>query len=195
MSMILSVIHDPLSPIHDLMKSITFPSLVAFAALRFKFLSSASTVIERRYSLRETPPRLPHLRVSLRPKSPLRLLCVLSGFALTSSGFASTTWNGPTWNVTTAIPISGGAVTGTYQPDGRATDPLTVLNTDARPAMLADFIGLDPNGNWTLFVADQNPGDTSTLQSWTLTIKAVPEPSAALLSLLGAVLLLRRSRP
>jgi subtilisin-like proprotein convertase family protein len=70
-----------------------------------------------------------------------------------------------------------------------------VLNTDARPAMLADFIGLDPNGNWTLFVADQNPGDTSTLQSWTLTITAVPEPSAALLSFLGAVLLLRRCRP
>jgi len=56
------------------------------------------------------------------------------------------------------------------------------------------FIGLDPNGNWTLFVADQAAGETSTLQSWTLTITGVPEPSAALFGGLGVLLLLRRRR-
>jgi subtilisin-like proprotein convertase family protein len=97
-------------------------------------------------------------------------------------------------DIHTAIPMSGGSVSGTYQPDGRETDPYNTLNTDARTAMLADFIGLDPSGEWKLFVADQSPGEESTLQSWSLTITAVPEPSAALLGMLGALLLLWRRR-
>lgn len=97
-------------------------------------------------------------------------------------------------DIHTAIPMGGGTVGGIYQPDGRASDPLSVLNTDPRTAMLASFNGLDPNGTWTLFVADQSPGETSTLQSWSLTITTVPEPSAALLTLLSATALLRRRR-
>jgi subtilisin-like proprotein convertase family protein len=97
-------------------------------------------------------------------------------------------------DVHTAIPTSGGAVTGIYQPDGRITDPYFALDTDPRPAMLSNFIGLDPNGTWTLFVADQSAGQTSTLQSWSMTITGVPEPSAALLGGLGVLLLLRRRR-
>lgn len=94
----------------------------------------------------------------------------------------------------TAIPLSGGTVSGIYQPDGRTTDPLLVLAADPRPAMLASFTGLDANGNWTLFLADQSPGGTSTLQSWSLTITGVPEPSAALLGAAASLLLLRRRR-
>jgi subtilisin-like proprotein convertase family protein len=94
----------------------------------------------------------------------------------------------------TAIPLTGGSVSGTFQPDGRITDPLLVLNTDARPAMLSSFVSLNANGNWTLFVADQSPGDTATLTSWGLSITAVPEPSAALLGGLGVLALLRRRR-
>jgi MYXO-CTERM domain-containing protein len=60
--------------------------------------------------------------------------------------------------------------------------------------MLSNFIGLNPNGTWTLFVADQSAGETSTLQSWSMTITGVPEPSAALLGGLGVLLLLRRRR-
>jgi subtilisin-like proprotein convertase family protein len=97
-------------------------------------------------------------------------------------------------DIHTAIPMSGGEVTGTWQPDGRETDPLLVLNTDARTAMLADFSGLDPNGTWTLFVADQSPGETSTLQSWSMTITAVPEPSVAVLIMFPAAAFLVRRR-
>jgi subtilisin-like proprotein convertase family protein len=211
----------------------------------------------------------------------LRPLCVLCSFAVTSSVFASTTWTGPTWHVSTAIPdyaavgftdnqtlnvyditeiqsvvvnlnftggwngdlyaylvhgsgfsvllnrpgrslsnpegsaSSGmsitvadsatmdihtaipmnGSVSGTYQPDGRIADPLLVLDTDARPAMLSSFIGLDASGSWTLFVADQSAGEQSTLQSWSMTITGVPEPSAAILVILsGSALLLARRR-
>lgn len=97
-------------------------------------------------------------------------------------------------DVHTSIPMSGGSASGTYQPDGRITDPLLVLNTDARPAMLSSFIGIDANGNWTLFVADQSAGEQSILQSWSLTVTGVPEPSSALLVLFSGSLLLTRRR-
>ena len=87
-----------------------------------------------------------------------------------------------------------GVVTSNYQPDARETDPLFTLDTDPRTALLDSFDGLDPNGTWTLFVADQSAGETSTLQSWSLTITAIPEPSAALLGLAGMAVLLRRRR-
>jgi subtilisin-like proprotein convertase family protein len=96
-------------------------------------------------------------------------------------------------DIHTAMPTVGLA-TGNYQPDARTEDPLSVTDLSPRSAFLANFAGLDPNGTWTLFVADQSPGATSTLQSWTLNITAVPEPSAALLTLAAASLLLRRRR-
>ncbi|MCF7734643.1 MAG: proprotein convertase P-domain-containing protein [Akkermansiaceae bacterium] len=79
-----------------------------------------------------------------------------------------------------ALPDSGVA-TGFFQPDGRLTDPLDVLDTDARAALLSVFTNENPNGVWTLFLADQGPGDTSTLKSWSLSVTAVPEPAAALM--------------
>lgn len=109
------------------------------------------------------------------------------GMNLTFSDFAAL-------DVHTGIPMSGGAVTGTWQPDGRITDPLSVLDTDPRPAMLSDFNTLDPSGTWTLFVADQSPGETSTLQSWSMSITGVPEPATAILTPLSAAALLRRRR-
>jgi subtilisin-like proprotein convertase family protein len=39
------------------------------------------------------------------------------------------------------------------------------------------FNGLNPNGTWTLFLADLSGGETSTLVSWGLEIEAVPEPT------------------
>lgn len=252
-------------------------SLAHLAAWRFNLFASASTFTERRYKAS----RADGDKWARRGGHALPILCVLSVFAVTPFAAASTTWNGPTWNVSTAIPdnndvglvstqtvsatgiteiesvtvtinlsggwngdlyaylvhdsgfsvllnrpgrslsnldgsaasgmsitfddsalsdihtampMSGGSVSGTYQPDGRITDPLAVLNTDLRPAMFADFIGIDSNGSWTLFIADQSAGETSTLQSWSLNIVGVPEPSAAMLGVLGMLLLLRRKR-
>jgi uncharacterized protein (TIGR03382 family) len=249
------------------MTSSSLPTLARLASWRFKFFSSASTLIERRYN-------------PAQPKSSLRILCVLGGFAVTSSLPAATTitqtftvnttvpdnndtgladyrnisapgltviesvtvglnftggWNGDLYvhlvhnsgfsvllnrpgrtsgnpdgagssgmtillddtalsDIHTAMPNTG-TVAATYQPDARTADPLFVTDTSPRSAFLSNFIGLDPNGNWTLFVADQSPGAESVLQSWSLNITAVPEPSAAALGLLSAALLLRRRRP
>jgi hypothetical protein len=97
-------------------------------------------------------------------------------------------------DIHTAIQMSPGIVTGSFQPDGRTTDPLLAFDTDARTAMLSSFNGLNGNGSWTLFVADLSAGETSTLQSWTLNITAVPEPSSSLLGGLGLLFLFQRRR-
>ena len=96
-------------------------------------------------------------------------------------------------DVHTALPDSGPA-SGTWQPDGRHIDPLLVLDTTPRTHLLSGFTGMDPNGDWTLFIADQGAGDTATLTGWTLSITAVPEPSVAILCIIAGTALLRRRR-
>ena len=109
------------------------------------------------------------------------------GMAITLDDLAVT-------DIHTGIPMSGGTVTGTWKPDARTTDPLTVVASDPRTALLASFAGLNANGNWTLFVADQSAGSVSTLESWSLTVTGIPEPSAALLAAMASLGLLRRRR-
>ena len=80
----------------------------------------------------------------------------------------------------------GAALTGLWAPDGRTTDPSTVLDTDARTALLSSFLGEDPSGEWTLFLSDLDFGEQGQLVSWGLVITAVPEPGTMALVLLGA---------
>ncbi len=53
---------------------------------------------------------------------------------------------------------------------------------------LATFNNTAPNGNWTLFFADLSPGDTSTLNTFSLDITAVPEPVNVALVIFGGLL-------
>src|SRR4030095_2852575 len=43
-----------------------------------------------------------------------------------------------------------------------------------RTGLLSSFNGLNPNGEWTLFLADLSPLDTSTLVSWGLELCGLP---------------------
>lgn len=72
----------------------------------------------------------------------------------------------------------GGTLFGNFGSDGRDVDPNLVLDVDARTALLTDFVGMDANGGWTLFVADMSGGDTHVLNSWSMEISgsAVPTP-------------------
>ena len=81
--------------------------------------------------------------------------------------------------------MNGGEVTGTWAPDGRYVDPQSVLATDEPTALLGSFNGTDPNGSWTLFLADLDFGQQSTLVQWGVIISAVPEPSTLALMGLG----------
>ena len=94
-------------------------------------------------------------------------------------------------------PVSFGGLSGTWQPDGRLTDPVQSLDTDRRQAGLSVFNGMNPNGDWTLFIADLSPGGAAILNNWSLDIAAVPEaPLSGLLTSLGLALLFacRRSQ-
>jgi len=53
-------------------------------------------------------------------------------------------------------------------------------------SLLDSFNGSNPNGDWTLFLADLSGGDDSTLENWQLNIATVPEPSSGLLFAIGA---------
>ncbi|MBI4325341.1 MAG: PEP-CTERM sorting domain-containing protein [Chloroflexi bacterium] len=72
-----------------------------------------------------------------------------------------------------------GPLTGLWAPDGRVpedpSNPEQILDTTPRIGLLERFVGLDPNGSWTLFLVDYETGGTSGLTSWGLEI-TVPEP-------------------
>jgi MYXO-CTERM domain-containing protein len=96
----------------------------------------------------------------------------------------------PISSATPAAPL-----TGSWQPDGRTADPGTVLTSSPRITSLGAFTGLDPNGEWTLFVADLGAGGLAQLESWSLEFTVVPEPNetaAAMAAALAAVALARR---
>jgi subtilisin-like proprotein convertase family protein len=54
---------------------------------------------------------------------------------------------------------------------------------------LSGFNTADPNGSWTLFFADLHPGDTATLNSFSVGLTAVPEPVNMALGVFGGLLL------
>jgi subtilisin-like proprotein convertase family protein len=89
----------------------------------------------------------------------------------------------------TAFALNGsGQLTGSWQPDGRALDPLSPassFDTAARSATLNLFNGSDPNGFWTLYVADVASGGEGVLVGWGLQITTVPEPATTALLGLG----------
>ena len=95
---------------------------------------------------------------------------------------------------------AGGELTGTWGSDGRNVNPATALETSPRTATLTSFTGLDPNGVWTLFVADVSPVGEGRLLSWQLEVTgnavaaSVPEPGSALAGLLTIGMVLANGR-
>jgi subtilisin-like proprotein convertase family protein len=90
----------------------------------------------------------------------------------------------------------GGQLTGIWSSDGRAIDPLSnpsIFPATQPTSLLDSFDGTDPNGTWTLFLADLSGGGQSTLANWSLDIVAVPEPSVCALLGIG-ILLVARNR-
>ena len=97
---------------------------------------------------------------------------------------------------TIGLQPAGTPLTGVWAPDGRTVSPASVLASDARPALLEQFAGMDANGDWTLFVADWETGGLAKLDRWSLEITLIPEPlppgSLTGLGLLALAMLRRR---
>ena len=75
-------------------------------------------------------------------------------------------------NLPDGIPLSG-----TWQPDGRPSDPEFVLDTDPVATTLATFKGATATGTWTLFVADVDMGATNVLAGCQLEMAGAIAPS------------------
>jgi len=73
-------------------------------------------------------------------------------------------------------PGPGLPLTGLWQPDGRTNDPVFVTDGSPRVNALTNFNGLDPNGGWTLFVADLKNGGTNLVAGWGLDITGQAYP-------------------
>jgi len=83
--------------------------------------------------------------------------------------------------------VNGFSLNGSeWRPDARNVSPLTVTDGASRTALLSAFNNLNPNGDWTLFVADLSGGSVSQIQSWSLQIEAVPEPTTVALGIFAA---------
>jgi hypothetical protein len=75
-----------------------------------------------------------------------------------------------------SIPPDGSPLTGVWQPDARFVDPIGVMATSPRSAFLNAFNGLNASGEWTLFLADMDPGATNMLESWGLELVGKVSP-------------------
>ena len=87
---------------------------------------------------------------------------IQSAFGYSTAGFN---------NVTLDDSASGGSIHNVQNPGS-----LPTISYTADGGSLASFNGVNPNGTWTLFFADEAGGNTSTLNGWSLGITAVPEP-------------------
>jgi hypothetical protein len=92
----------------------------------------------------------------------------------------------------TAVLDAEGRLTGTWGADGRDIDPDLVLDTDLQTAGLGSFVGLDPNTEWSIFIADLSMGGVAQLDSWSIDV--IPETGTlGLISFVGiGVLFIRR---
>ena len=100
--------------------------------------------------------------------SDLTLTVVLQGGASTDlSGYLrlGNTVGSPSYSLTSLIQ-------GAAEAPGGTTYSINFTTSGFQSA----FTGQNPNNPWTLFFADTVPGDTTTLNGWSLNITAVPEP-------------------
>jgi subtilisin-like proprotein convertase family protein len=108
--------------------------------------------------------------------SQIALLVNLITGAANSSGFDVTLTTGTGSDIHTASGTAGQPLTGTFLADGTGAGLTTFQNTD-------------PNGSWTLFFADEGPGDAPTLNNFSVDITPVPEPVNVALAIFGVALL------
>lgn len=116
-----------------------------------------------------------------------------SGFS--ESGFAVTLADTAVWDIHRyQVALGGvldGPLTGTWQPDGRRVHPTVSLDTSPRTTSLEALGTMDPNGSWTLFLADMEAGGTGRLVEWEVRGSprgaVIPEPGPLALLVAAAV--------
>jgi subtilisin-like proprotein convertase family protein len=80
---------------------------------------------------------------------------------------------------------------GTWQPDGRDILPRSsgaTFDSASRDKMLNSFQNMNMQGDWTLFISDVSGGGKGRLESWSMSVTAVPEPRETALVIGGGLL-------
>ena len=115
-----------------------------------------------------------------------------SGYS--DSGMRVSLSDAAAWDIHRYQVALGGAIDGpligVWQPDGRRVDPVVSLDASSRNAPLDPLGKLNPNGDWTLFIADMEAGGTGKLVEWEVRgvpRAIIPEPRGLLLMLLGGL--------
>lgn len=85
------------------------------------------------------------------------------------------------WYQQDTVYVPGQQVTGIYRSDGRSLTTsdqnYELYNSMERSATTTIFEGINPNGNWTLAVADLGAGSgAAIIKSWGLDFTPIPEP-------------------
>ena len=91
--------------------------------------------------------------------------------------FDDASTNGDVHVYRTKTGILSGPLADSWVADGRRTNPTKVVTGDPRTALLNVFNGMNPNGEWVLFVADMEAGDIYTVNNWGLEITGYTPPS------------------
>jgi subtilisin-like proprotein convertase family protein len=82
-------------------------------------------------------------------------------------------------------------ITGIFKSDGRTLDPQStpgLYSSATRDKTMSVFQGINPAGNWSLFIADITSGGSAKLVSWGLDFVPIPEPQEYALAI-GAALM------
>jgi hypothetical protein len=108
----------------------------------------------------------------------LTLTVVLQGGASTDlTGYLrlGNTVGSPSYDLTSLIQATPESGATTYSINFTTPGFQTAFNTQ------------NPNNTWTLFFADTVPGDTTTLNGWSLGATAIPEPANVALGVFGGL--------
>ena len=104
-----------------------------------------------------------------------------SGFDVT---FTTTATNNIHFYQTLDYQINGGGqLTGIWAADGRniipdtQISPPSLFDTASTTSTTSLFLGTNPDGDWTLFIADMSGGFQSTWVDWQLDMITIPEPA------------------
>jgi hypothetical protein len=82
-----------------------------------------------------------------------------------------------------------GQLTVKWAPNACNSNLTTFSETISPNSLLGSFNGTDPSMSWTLFLADVDFGQQSTLARWRLEVSAVPEPDSFGFVGMGALVL------
>ncbi len=158
----------------DVGPALTYPSLVTVSGVPGTVLKATVTLSNVTHTF---PGDFDILLVSPTGKKVLLVSDVGGGFAI--SGVNITLDD----NASSSLPQSGTITDGVYKPSNYVNslvDPDSTVDPFAAPApagpyaaTLAELVGTNPNGQWSLYVVDDQTGNIGSVGGWSLSIVTV----------------------